>query len=49
MLKLFKIASFDISNYDLIDEIKKTKKKTILSTGMASLNEIRKAYKKFRI
>ena len=46
-VKLFKIASFDISNYDLIDEIIKTKKKTILSTGMASLNEIKKTYKKF--
>ncbi len=47
-VKIFKIASFDISNYELIDEIIKTRKKTIISTGMASYNEIREVYKKFK-
>ena len=41
-VKLFKISSFDIANYDLIKEIVKTKKTTIVSTGMATLNEIRR-------
>ena len=41
-VKLFKIASFDISNYILVREIIKTKIPTIISTGMASLNEIKK-------
>ena len=41
-VKLFKIASFDISNYQLINEIIKTKKPTIVSTGMANLREIKK-------
>ena len=47
-VKLFKIASFDISNYDLINEILKTKKPTIVSTGMASLNEIKKIINLFK-
>ena len=47
-VKIFKIASFDISNNELIDEIIKTRKKTIISTGMASYNEIRDVYKKFK-
>ena len=46
---LYKIASFDISNYQLINKIIKTKKPTIASTGMASLSEIKKIYKLFRI
>ena len=48
-VKLFKIASFDIGNYDLINEILKTKKPTIVSTGMASLHEVDKVYKSFRL
>ena len=48
-VKLFKIASFDIGNYDLINEILKTKKPTIVSTGMASLNEVDKVYKSFKL
>ena len=40
-VKLFKLASFDISNYQLISEVAKTKKPTIVSTGMANLNEIK--------
>ena len=46
---LYKIASFDISNYQLINKIIKTKKPTIASTGMASLSEIKKIYKLFRM
>lgn len=46
-VKLFKIASFNISHYQLINEILKTKKPTIISTGMASLNEIKSITKKF--
>ena len=47
-VKIFKVASFDIGNFELINEIIKTKKKTIISTGMASYNEIKKVYKKFK-
>jgi N,N'-diacetyllegionaminate synthase len=46
-VKYFKIASFDISNNQLIEKILSKKTKTIVSTGMASLNEITKTYKKF--
>ena len=45
---MFKIASFDINNYELINEIIKTKKETIVSTGMASYQEINNVYKKFK-
>jgi|TARA_Y100000294_G_scaffold173442_1_gene189597 sialic acid synthase SpsE len=45
---LYKIASFDISNYQLINKIIKTKKPTIASTGMSSLSEIKKIYRLFR-
>jgi len=47
-VKLFKVASFDIANYELINEIIKTRKPTIVSTGMASLNEIDKIYNVFK-
>jgi N,N'-diacetyllegionaminate synthase len=47
-VKLFKVASFDIGNFELINEIIKTKKPTIISTGMASLKEIDKVYKVFK-
>ena len=47
-VKLFKIASFDIGNYELINEILKTNKPTIVSTGMASLKEIDKIFSKFK-
>lgn len=47
-VKIFKIASFDIGNLELINEIIKTKKKTIISTGMASYKEIKNVYKKFK-
>ena len=45
-VKLFKVASFDIGNYELIGEIFKTKKPIIFSTGMASLKSIITLHKK---
>tara|TARA_Y100001970_G_C14221575_1_gene852987 strand:- start:585 stop:1406 length:822 start_codon:yes stop_codon:yes gene_type:complete len=47
-VKIFKVASFDISNYEIINEIIKTKKEVILSTGMASLKEIYKVHRKLK-
>jgi len=47
-VSLYKIASFDISNYNLIKKIISTKKPTIISTGMASLSEIKKTYSLFK-
>jgi len=46
-VKLYKISSFDISNYQLVNRIIKTKKPTIISTGMATLNEIEKVTNMF--
>ena len=46
---LYKIASFDISNYELIKKIIATKKPTIVSTGMANISEIEKIYKYFKL
>lgn len=42
---LYKIASFEITDLKLIDYIASKKKPIIISTGMASLNEIKKAIK----
>lgn len=42
---LYKIASFEITDYALIDYIASKKKPIILSTGMASLKEIQNAIK----
>lgn len=47
-VKLFKVSSFDISNYEILRAISKTKLPTIISTGMASKLEIDKAYKFFK-
>ncbi len=47
-VKLFKVASFDIGNKPLINSILKKNKKTIISTGMASMKEIELVYKKFK-
>ena len=44
-VKLFKISSFEISDLRLVEEVAKTKKPIILSTGMATLNEIKKCIK----
>ena len=35
-VKLYKISSFDIQNYELIERVIKTKKPCIFSTGMSS-------------
>jgi pseudaminic acid synthase len=42
---IYKIASFEITDYRLINYIASKKKPIIISTGMASLNEIQKAIK----
>ena len=42
-LNVFKISSSDITNFPLIDEIRKKRKPIILSTGASNLKEIREA------
>ena len=42
---LYKIASFEITDLKLINEIAKTRKPIIMSTGMATVNEIKRAIK----
>lgn len=44
-LNVFKISSSDITNFPLIDEIRKKRKPIILSTGASNLTEIREALK----
>ena len=44
-VKYFKISSSDITNFPLIEEIAKTKKPIILSTGASSSSEIKAAIK----
>tara|TARA_B100000579_G_C22827466_1_gene854017 strand:- start:1373 stop:2383 length:1011 start_codon:yes stop_codon:yes gene_type:complete len=44
-LDAYKVASSDITDVILLKELSKEKKPIILSTGMASLNEIKKAIK----
>ena len=44
-VKLYKISSFEITDYLLIDRVAKTKKPVIVSTGMASINEIKNCIK----
>ena len=47
-VKMYKVASFDISNFQLLKKIVSTKKPTIISTGMATINEIKKTYNLFK-
>ncbi len=42
---IYKVASFEMNDLSLIKRIAKTKKPIIISTGMASINEIEKAFK----
>lgn len=42
---LYKIASFDVVNHKLLEDISKTGKTIILSVGMSQLNEIHAAHK----
>ena len=44
-LNVFKISSSDITNFPLIDEIRKKRKPIILSTGASTLKEIKEALK----
>jgi N,N'-diacetyllegionaminate synthase len=47
-VKVYKIASFDIGNFELINRVILTKKPTIISTGMAKLKEISRVYSSFK-
>ena len=42
---LYKVASIDVTNHKLLKHIAKTKKPTIMSVGMANLQDIKKAVK----
>ena len=41
---LYKIASFDVVNHKLLEEVSKTGKPVIMSVGMSNLDEIENAY-----
>ena len=43
-LKIYKVPSGEINNLPLLEKLKRTKKKILLSTGMSSFDEIRNAY-----
>lgn len=43
-VSLYKLGSGELTNFELIDYVLKTKKPLILSTGMATLDEIKETY-----
>jgi len=43
-IDLYKIASFDIGNMDLLEKVAKTNKPIIMSVGMSNIDEIQNAY-----
>ena len=43
--KIFKISSFEITDFNLINEVAKTKKPIVISTGGSSLKEVKSAIK----
>lgn len=45
---LYKIASFDVVNHDLLSRIASTKKPVIMSVGMSAMSEIEQAYEILR-
>ncbi len=45
---LYKISSFELTDYNLVSEIAKLKKPIIISTGLSSINEIKSAIKLIR-
>ena len=47
-MKIFKIGSGEANNYELINKISNFNKKTIISTGMCTLDEVKKIYKIFK-
>ena len=47
-IKIVKIPSGEINNFHLLDAIKKSKLKVILSTGMCNISEISEAIKKLK-
>jgi sialic acid synthase SpsE len=47
-IKVFKLASHSLTNYDLLEYLSQHKKQTILSTGMAELDEIDRAVDIFK-
>lgn len=47
--KLYKIASFDVTNHKLLKKISKTLKPVIMSVGMSNLEEIKLAYDIIRL
>jgi len=47
-MKIFKIGSGEANNYELINKISNFYKKTIISTGMCTLDEVKKIYQIFK-
>jgi sialic acid synthase SpsE len=47
-IKAYKIASMDLNNIPLLEEVAKTKKEIIMSTGMGEMDEVKKAVAIFK-